>query len=257
MGSQARPLTARNVVASTLLGVHPPELPARVLVRSGHLFGIAEGTTRVALSRMVAAGELEADGRRYRLTGRLLDRQARQDESRRGAVREWTGRWRMAVVAGDRRAAAERAGLRSAMAALRLAERREGVWLRPDNLDPDRLPDLRAVAERQCAWFEATPDGDPAALAADLWDLDGWAAGARRLLTAMADQVGALEAGATAALAPGFVLSASVLRHFQADPLLPPALAPTGWPGDELRRQYDRYDAAFRAVWRDWFGRQR
>jgi phenylacetic acid degradation operon negative regulatory protein len=253
----ARPLTARSVVASTLLGVHPPELPARVLVRSGQLFGIAEGTTRVALSRMVAAGELEGDGRRYRLSGRLLDRQARQDESRQGTTEEWSGRWRMAVVTSDRRPAPARAGLRSAMAALRLAERREGVWLRPDNLDRHRLPDAMAVAGRQCAWFDAVPDGDPAALAAVLWDLDGWAATARRLLEEIAGCLGPLEEGATSALAPGFVLSASVLRHFQGDPLLPPALVPDGWPGDELRRRYDRYDAAFRAVWRDWFGRLR
>ncbi|HEX8582205.1 MAG TPA: hypothetical protein VF640_07745, partial [Acidimicrobiales bacterium] len=101
-----RPLTARNVIASTLLGVRPPELAGRVLVRSGELFGIAEGTTRVALSRMVAAGELEADGGRYRLTGRLLARQARQAESRTGATGPWDGTWRLAVVTADRRPAA-------------------------------------------------------------------------------------------------------------------------------------------------------
>ncbi|TMR26179.1 hypothetical protein ETD96_41735, partial [Actinomadura geliboluensis] len=44
-----RPLTARSVVLSTLLGVHPPRLPARHLVRVGDLFGIAEGTIRVCL----------------------------------------------------------------------------------------------------------------------------------------------------------------------------------------------------------------
>ncbi|MDQ3757078.1 MAG: PaaX domain-containing protein, C- domain protein, partial [Actinomycetota bacterium] len=45
-----RPLTARSVLLSTLLGAHPPELPVQVLVRSGELFGMAEGTVRVALS---------------------------------------------------------------------------------------------------------------------------------------------------------------------------------------------------------------
>jgi phenylacetic acid degradation operon negative regulatory protein len=252
-----RPLTARNVVASTLLGVRPPELSARVLVRSGELFGIAEGTTRVALSRMVAAGELEADGGRYRLTGRLLGRQARQDESRAGATRAWRGGWRLAVVAVERRAAGERAELRAAMAALRTAEGREGVWLRPDNLDPDRLPEARAVADRQCTWFSASPDGDQPALAASLWDLDGWATAARDLVARMSASLGDLEAGDTATLAPGFVLSAAVLRHLQADPLLPAGLLPAGWPGDDLRRAYDRYDAAYRAVWRGWFARQR
>jgi phenylacetic acid degradation operon negative regulatory protein len=43
-----------------------------------------------------------------------------------------------------------------------------------------------------------------------------------------------------------------VLRHFQADPLLPPSLLPDGWPGDRLRQDYDRYDAAYRSVLRTW-----
>ncbi len=74
----SRALTARSVVASTLLGMTPPRLSSQLLVRSGELFGIAEGTTRVALSRMVAAGELEAVGGSYQLAGHLLTRQERQ-----------------------------------------------------------------------------------------------------------------------------------------------------------------------------------
>src|SRR5947209_11480295 len=60
-------------------------LDAATLVRSGELFGIAEGTTRVALSRMVAAGELVAVERGYQLAGALTSRQARQDLSRAAA----------------------------------------------------------------------------------------------------------------------------------------------------------------------------
>jgi DNA-binding transcriptional regulator PaaX len=59
-----------------------------------------------------------------------------------------------------------------------------------------------------------------------------------------------------AALAAGFVTSAAVLRHLQADPLLPPALLPRGWPGEALRADYDRYDVAFKQVWRAWYKAQ-
>src|SRR5258707_15857310 len=87
-----RALTAGSVIASVLLGTRPPELPARLLVRSGELFGIAEGTTRVALSRMVATGEVEAFGDgHYRLSGHLLARRARQDQSRQPQLRPWHG----------------------------------------------------------------------------------------------------------------------------------------------------------------------
>ena len=240
------------MVASTLLGTDPPRLPGQLLVRAAELFGIAEGTTRVALSRMVAAGELAADGGRYELTGRLLERQARQATSRRATTRRWRGRWLTAVVTADRRPAAERAALRTTLTAARLGELREGVWMRPDNLDGGRP----AVAS--CTWLRAGLD-DPAledrALAARLWDLSGWAAEAERLRHEMAATIGDLDAGDTAALAPGFVLSAAVLRHFNADPLLPPELVPPEWPGAELRRDYDRFDAAYRRVLRAWFRR--
>ena len=244
-------LTARSVLASTLLGTRPPRLPVGRLVRAGALFGIAEGTVRTALSRMAAAGEVEADEGWYRLSGPLLDRQRRQDDSRAATTVAWSGAWALAVVRGGRRPAAERADLRAAARALRYAELREGVWTRPANLDPDRLPGARAVLAAQCDRFEARPVDrlDPGAL----WDLTAWAARARRLQADLDALVGRLEGGDVAALAPGFVLSADVLRHFQADPLLPRALLPDRWPGPGLREHYDRYDAAYRKLLRAWF----
>jgi phenylacetic acid degradation operon negative regulatory protein len=259
--SSSRPLTARSVIASTLLGIDPPRLSARLLARSGELFGISEGTTRVALSRMVVAGELEPDDGGYRLAGHLLDRQERQRSSRVPVRQRWTGDWAMAVVADARRPAADRAELRSAMRVLRLAEYREGVWLRPTNLAADRDPVAAAVVDAQCRRFTGRPDGpaddEPAdGLAARLWDLPGWAARADGLRTDMDALVGPLEAGDTAPLPPGFVLSAAVLRHLLADPLLPDELLPPSWPGAALRAGYDRYDRAFKSVWRDWFRSQ-
>ncbi len=254
-----RAYTARSVLASTLLGIDPPRLPARMLVRAGELFGIAEGTVRVAMSRMVSAGELVPDGGHYRLSGRLLDRQARQVMSRSGRTRSWDGTWRMEVVVADAaRSPTERSDLRTAMTALRLAEWREGVWLRPDNLDaptasgtsgPGVHLDAEAVVRQQCRRFDGTPAGDPGQMAAELWDLEGWAERARLLRAAIAELTAPLEAGDAEALSPGFVVSAAALRHFQADPLLPPELLPESWPGPGLRADYERYDAAFRAAW--------
>src|SRR3954452_21626707 len=98
----ARSLTARSVVASTLLGTEPPRLPGRALVRVAELFGITEGTTRTAMSRMVAAGELATDDGSYELTGtRLLERQARQSASRRATRHRWHGGWVMVIVVAE------------------------------------------------------------------------------------------------------------------------------------------------------------
>lgn len=229
------PLTARSIVLSTLLGHHPPALPARALVRVGELFGTAEGTVRTALTRMVAAGDLEQRDGTYRLTDRLLARQARQDDSRAPRTRPWDGGWEIAVVTTERRSAADRAALRQAMAALRLAELREGCWLRPANLVRAR-PD---VVDTQCTRLTGVPEGDPAALAATLWDLDGWAARARVLEEALREE-------RTENLASRFMVSAAVLRHLLADPVLPAALLPDNWPGDRLRRHYESTDRDFR-----------
>jgi phenylacetic acid degradation operon negative regulatory protein len=246
------PLTARSVLASVLLGTEPPWLPTALLVRTSALFGISEGSTRTALSRMVAADEAEAVRGGYRLTGRLVARQDRQRASRQAAMTSWDGTWELATVDGGRRSAGDRAALRSALTTLRLAELRDGCWVRPDNLAADRSPDARAASDTWCRWWvgaDPSPAPDPAAL----WDLAGWAAAAAELRTEMAALVGPLEAGGEDALAQGFVTSAAVLRHLQADPLLPPELLPAGWPGDALRADYDRYDAAYRAVLRAWF----
>ncbi|RSO10215.1 PaaX domain-containing protein, C- domain protein [Streptomyces sp. WAC 06783] len=234
-----RPLTARSIVLSTLLGHHPPRLPARALVRVGELFGVAEGTVRVALSRMVAAGDLQLGEGTYGLTARLLERQARQDESRAPRTRRWDGAWEIAVVTAEARPAAERTALRQAMAELRLAELREGTWLRPANLERTRP----AVAARQCTWLTGAPDGDPAELVRDLWDLDGWAARARALLAALSDATSP---------AGRFTVSAAVLRHLLADPLLPDTLLPAGWPGAELRSRYDAFEAELRDLLRQY-----
>jgi phenylacetic acid degradation operon negative regulatory protein len=241
-------LTARSVIASTLLGTEPPRLPGRVLVQVGALFGISEGTIRTALSRMVASGELTPEDRSYELSGRrLLERQARQTASRRATRHRWQGAWVMAIVVSERRSADARAELRMALESARLSELREGVWLRPDNIHVT----WPKVVDEQCTIVQAR-DVDPA-LVTRLWRLDEWAKQANELRADMARLVEPLEAHDTGALADGFVVSAAVLRHFQADPLVPDEVLPSDWPGGALRKDYDRFDRAYRALLREYF----
>lgn len=249
---ERRPLTARSVIASTLLGVDPPRLPTLALVRSGELFGLSEGATRTALSRMAGAGDVEADGTGYRLAGPLLDRHARQQAARDAAPGPWDGTWELAIVADGRRSPADRARLRDAMRRLRLAEVREGCWARPDNLDPGRSPGERAIVAGQCLAIRgARPDQPDAFVAA--FDVDGWAAAARALVAAMADAQGALDQREPGALAETFHIDAAAVRHLVADPALPADLEPPDWPAGALREAFARFDAGFKATWRAWY----
>ncbi|MFQ2874529.1 PaaX family transcriptional regulator C-terminal domain-containing protein [Mycobacterium sp. MS3] len=219
-----RKMTARSVVLSVLLVAHPAWATASDLIRLTTDFGIKEATIRVALTRMVSAGDLirSADG--YRLSDRLLARQRRQDEAMRPRTRAWRGHWHVVVVTSVGTDPRTRAALRNTMHDKRFSELREGVWMRPDNLGLDLTPDVAARVRVLRARDDA-----PAALARQLWDLTQWADVGRGLLAEM-DR---------ATDVPGrFVVAAAIVRHLNTDPILPDELLPADWPGAQLRAAY-------------------
>ncbi len=220
-------MTARSVVLSVLLGAHPAWASASELVRLTADFGIKEATLRVALTRMVSAGDLVRSADGYRLADRLLARQRRQDGAMRPRVRAWRGDWVMLVVTSVGTDARTRAALRTTMHGKRFGELREGVWMRPDNLDLDLDSDVHA----RLRILKARDDA-PAQLAGQLWDLPGWASAGHRLLDEMA----------SAADVPSrFVAAAAIVRHLLTDPTLPAELLPADWPGAGLRDAYHEF----------------
>ncbi len=217
-------MTARSVVLSVLLGAHPAWATASELIRLTADFGIKETTLRVALTRMVSAGDLirSADG--YRLSDRLLSRQRRQDEAMRPRVRTWHGDWILLIITSVGTDARTRAAQRTTMHHQRFGELREGVWMRPDNLDPQLDPGVAARVRVLRARDDA-----PAELAAQLWNLPAWAETGHRLLHEMTQ----------ASDVPGrFVVAAAMVRHLLTDPMLPAELLPADWPGARLRAAY-------------------
>ncbi len=223
-----RPLTARSAILSVLLGAHPPEATGRALVEWGRGLGISEQAVRVALTRMVASGDLDRLDGVHRLSPRLLARQERQDAALVEPHGPWDGTWFVAVVTEVGADPARRASLRQRMIDDRFAELREGVWTRPANLDwspSEAAPSLELLSAR--------PDRDAHDLASDLFEPDTWAARARVLSDRLA---------AESDLAARTAVAAAIVRHLVADPLLPRELLPDDWPGTTLRETY----AAFR-----------
>jgi phenylacetic acid degradation operon negative regulatory protein len=200
---------------------------------------------------MVANGELTADDGTYTLAGPLLERRRRVDDAARPAYvseRPWDGTWELAVVAPGGRPALDRLELRRAASALHLAELREGTWVRPDNLDPDRLPTSRAVIADQCVQFRHAATDLSADDVSTLFGLDAWATDAWRLIAAIDDEVddGPPQREVTDVLTFRFLLSVAVIRHLQLDSHLPVQLLPADWPAEQLRADYRRHDAAFK-----------
>ncbi|MFV9634316.1 PaaX family transcriptional regulator C-terminal domain-containing protein [Mycobacterium neumannii] len=226
-------MTARSVVLSVLLGAHPAWATASELVKLTADFGIRESTVRVALTRMVGAGDLVRSEDGYRLSDRLLARQRRQDDAINPRLRPWRGDWTTVVITSVGSDPRARAGLRSALQDGRFAELREGVWLRPDNLDtalpPEVLQRVRVLVSR---------DAEPAELVRLLWDLPAWAREGRSLLD---------EIGAAPEVPDRFVAAAAIVRHLLTDPVLPEKLLPEDWPGALLRQAYNDFAAELSA----------
>ena len=215
---------------SLLLGAHPPQMHVRHLLGASEQFGVSESALRVALTRMASAGELERKDGVYRLNARLLERQRRQDEAINARTVPWSGEWEQGVVVVTGRTAAERAHLRTDLTRLRLAELREGVWMRPANLDRPWPSELDPLLAR----FTIRPAGGTVGLVAALWDLSAWAAIGGALLahfSSAADPLVRLTA------------AAAMVHHLTSDPVLPDELLPPRWPGQQLRETYAAYQA--------------
>ncbi|MGV0792893.1 PaaX family transcriptional regulator C-terminal domain-containing protein [Mycolicibacterium sp. XJ1819] len=226
-------LTARSVVLSVLLGAHPAWATVSELIALTADFGIRESTLRVALTRMVGAGDLVRSEDGYRLSDRLLARQRRQDDAINPRLRDWTSEWKTVVITSVGTDARTRAGLRTSLQHNRFGELREGIWLRPDNLEmtlpADVLDRVRVLRSR---------DADPADLAERLWNLPEWAQISHQLLDDMHSATGI----------PGrFVTAAAMVRHLLTDPVLPAELLPDDWPGEALRRAYNDFAAELSA----------
>ena len=165
----------------------------------------------------------------YRLSDRLLARQRRQDDAINPQLRSWDGTWTTLVITSVGIDARARATLRTMLQQNRFGELREGVWLRPDNLKLT-LPNEVLSRVRVLHGY----DDRAAELAAQLWDLPGWARTGRQLL----------EDIAAANDIPGrFVAAAGMVRHLLTDPVLPDELVPDDWPGFALRKSYAQFAA--------------
>ncbi len=219
------PLSARSVALSVLLGAPDGRLSVRDLVASGVMCDISPPTMRVALSRLVGSGELTVDDGVYTLSPHHLARLRAQHDDIAPRLLPWNGQWETVVIVESGRDAGDRARLRHDLTQARLGELREGVWMRPANLDRPPFGDPHTTT------LVSHPQ-EPDRIVESLWDLEAWADRGRALLTA--SRRPDLDAHRLAAVA-------ALVRHLRTDPALPRELTPPNWPADEMRATYDDY----------------
>lgn len=213
------------------------------LVRLLAPLDIAAPAVRTAVSRMVRQGWLAPArlprGPGYEVTPKCV---RRLDEAalriyRVGTI-PWNGRWHILVV-GPVRERSRRERLRAELSFIGYAPLSETTWI-----GPRPSPELETIlggggvgADR----FDAVLDGDPAALVARTWDLDGIGAAYQSWLAQAMDLIGELPDGASDARV--FAARSRLLHGWRnflfRDPGLPTELLPRGWPGEQARIYFE------------------
>jgi len=257
--------TARSLILDLLSTLRRGTMPVSALVEAGELFGIADNSTRVALARLRAVGQVERDERgRYRLGAVASPIAARVGSWRRIAERSrsWNGGW-IGVHTGSpdpglaRRQRRHRA---RALDLLGLRPLQEPLHVRPDNLRGG----IEALRTELSAL--GLPQGDlvfemrsldtlSEARARRLWDVEALHAGYRAMreqIRASSGALGRMPAGK--AMVESFMIGGAVLRQLAFDPLLPDAIAPEAERSElvEAMREYDRLG---RALWAEFLAR--
>lgn len=257
-------LTAKALVLDFLSTRAPRELSAQAILSVGTSLGFSEQNLRMALTRLVEESTAVSAGRgRYRLSpsGDAMRREVRKwrevGKSSGDLTRPWTGGWIAVFDAAVPRS--DRSALRRHEQAMRLRGMRAlqpGLWVRPANLR-DSVAELRehliGIGLHPAALVAGLSDLDEKTLAhaTKLWD----AAALLAAYKTLTDELHASAARLTkipmqAAAAESLILGRDVIRHINLDPLLPDELMPQR-PLLALVRMMSAYDAAARAIWRE------
>lgn len=222
--------------------------PIAALVRLLAPLAIAAPAVRTAVSRMVRQDWLTpvrlTAGPGYRLTPQAEQRlSAAAQRIYRRDVREWDGRWHLLVLdPTGRRGTPDRT--RGALSYLGYAPLRDDTWVSPrESAEVDAVLATAKVSARR---FRAELEGDDAALAAGVWDLESldkaytrWLEEARMLVGDPTDPRSDEEA---------FTIRTRLVHEWRkflfSDPGLPRSLLPTPWAGDAAAEFFDVHAAA-------------
>ncbi len=249
--------TPKRLLLDLIATARDGAMPVRALVAAGTLFGIEEGSLRVALTRLGSRGLVEQDSRGcYRLAplARPLGRHVLAWRQSRRRLRDWNGRW---ILVWPGRSGLARTAVRRQERALGIygfATLRPGLVLRPDNLTGSIDETRRNLTELGLAPSALVCVGEDFDAATEshargLWDRAALEEGYRASLARIDGSVARLEkASLEEGLVESYTLGGSILRSLLLDPFLPEELVDTE-ARSALLGAMVAYDRMGRALW--------
>ncbi|MBM4381908.1 MAG: PaaX family transcriptional regulator [Deltaproteobacteria bacterium] len=228
--------TAKSLTLDLLSSLRGAAMPVAALIAAARLFRIDENALRVAITRLLAAGQIVRDERgQYRLgeAAHAIDQRVLGWRAAELRITKWAGGWWM-VRAGTLAPARshERRQRQRALALLGFAELAPGIALRPDNLRASLAElrgELRELGLERDAMVALVRelDAESDARARALWKREKLAASYRRSLAELLASEARLAAlPEERAMVESFLLGGRVIRELVLDPLLPEPLAP-------------------------------
>ncbi|HVN40320.1 MAG TPA: PaaX family transcriptional regulator [Myxococcota bacterium] len=249
--------TPRSLILDLLSTLSQGTMPVAALVEAAALFGLAPGTIRVALARLLASGRVERDVRgRYRLGAAAAPVQSVVQGWRglEGRSVPWDGSWWTVHDTGLGRRGPQARRHERALRLLGFRHLRPGLAVRPAN--------LRGGCEALRDELHAL-GLSPRALVFTLRDLDlASEERARRLYDAPAlrkayrDALAELEASSARlgelsdpdAMRESFLVGGRAIQCLAQDPVLPPEICDPR-ERDALARAMRDYDRRGRSCW--------
>ncbi|MEB2317369.1 MAG: PaaX family transcriptional regulator [Pseudomonadota bacterium] len=254
------PITAADLVLNLLLGRGGP-LSVHALCRAGRLFGIRDGTIRVALTRLQRQGKIASTGRAHyafapgaSALSRRLEDWSRHFERPRAWNHRWIGIHDTGVPRSDKVVWRHHVLAMSLRGFATLAPR---LHVRPDNLAGGvegmrtTLLDL-GLAPQAIVFGIESLDEPRHARACRLWDRGELLRGYRSQRTSLAKHARALpRLPLDEAARDSLLIGRAAIARFMRDPMLPPELAPVA-AREELVAAIRDYQRAARRIWRAW-----
>jgi phenylacetic acid degradation operon negative regulatory protein len=255
---------AKSFTLDLLSSLRGGAMPVAALIGAAELFGIDDNALRVAIARLLSAGQIVRDERgQYRLgeAARAIDRRVLGWKTIDRRITRWSGGWWM-VQSGTLPPprSRERRAREHALRLLGFAELTPELYVRPDNLRASleelrgELHDLGLEQDALVALareLDATSDER----ARRLWKREAFAHAYRRSLKELtASEAQLAQLPENKAMVECFLLGGRVIRELVLDPLLPEPLA-----AEDDRRALllamRRYDRVGRRVWAGFLAR--